>query len=60
MNISAFAGLRGGVVLENTLSQDETMALQAMAGISLSFSFGGSAGPFSLAYAEAEGCKKIP
>ena len=36
MNIAAFAGLRAGAVLENTLSQDETMALQAMAGVSLS------------------------
>ena len=59
MNIAAFAGLRAGAgVIENTLSQDETMALQAMAGVSLSFSFGGSAGPFSLAYRAAEGCQK--
>ncbi len=57
-NIAVFGGVRAGIVMENTLAQSESMALQAMAGVSLSFSFGSSAGLFGVAYAPDEGCQK--
>ena len=57
-NLAVFGGVRAGIVMENTLAQSESMALQAMAGVSLSFSFGSSAGLFGVAYAPDEGCQK--
>ena len=57
-NFSVFAGARGGLVLENQLNYDDSFALQAMAGVSLAFSFGGSSGLFSGGYDAADGCDK--